>query len=276
LAPADGRVVDGAREPSEDAPDAAGLPDVAPPSADLGLDAREVAPDGGEEEVDLGGVDRPGADAYCGSATSPSGQPTDKTVFVSGVSYGPLHGPTWVSAGRDDAVSSPACTARGGVDAGVAGHDCAGRFSWDGTSSLCVTGSVPSVTADVLATGVDWGLAVVVDADGCGGTLGARYSEVSATVVGIPKSALDAGLYHFGLEVRDGKTGKVSLYFAGDGGTGKYQRLDSFTTHWWDDAGDHLSADQVTSIVSFGAYVTSSTSVSTAVSSMCLLDVSWR
>ena len=147
-----------------------------------------------------GTIDGGGATA---GDSSTSTIPTGTTVtFTNGKAVGAMTGPGWVALGASDILTSPTCGAAAsdiltsptcGAAAITSTTPCPAT-TWDSTTSLCITGTVPALPAAPTATDYsnNWGVAVGVNSTDStpSSGLGQSFTSVTITVTGLPSSGL--------------------------------------------------------------------------------------
>ena len=130
--------------------------------------------------------------AQCGACG-----PTGTTVaFSNGQAVGAMTGWGWVGLGAQDTVTDPTC--KGG--AMTATTYCLAGITWNTTNSLCISGSLPAVSALNPDYADNWGVTIGVDATinkngtlgNFGQTLGQSFTSIAITVTGSPLSGLRA------------------------------------------------------------------------------------
>ena len=195
--------------------------------------------------------------------------PSGTTVtFASGKAAGAMTGLGWVALGTVDAISSPTCgTATITNDA-----PCLTSITWDSTTALCITGSVPALPAAPTSTDYtnNWGVSVGVNSTDStpSGGLGQSLSSVTITVSGSPTSGLRA-LVH-----RKGDPAATSYCATLTSGTA--MPLTSFSTTCYTPAspGTAITATDVPNIDLIGVQVSSGTAAIT-VSNLCITGITF-
>jgi hypothetical protein len=144
-----------------------------------------------------GTIDAGGATAGDGS-TSTSTIPTGTTVtFASGKAEGAMTGPGWVALGSADSITDPTC----GGTAFTSTTNCAAT-TWDtaNPSALCMSGSVPALSAVNPDYTDNWGVVIGVTSTAStpSGGLGQSFSSIAITVTGSPASGLRAMVHRKG------------------------------------------------------------------------------
>jgi hypothetical protein len=129
--------------------------------------------------------------------------PTGTTVtFNNGRAAGAMTGWGWVALGVLDTVTDPTC----GGEPVLGTTYCLGGFTWNAANKLCMTGSIPAVSALNPDYTNNWGALIGVNAtlntDGTlgnfGQTLGQSFTSVTITVSGTPLVGLRAQVHRHG------------------------------------------------------------------------------
>ena len=208
-----------------------------------------------------GGSSSFGGSGGQGGVSQPSG--TDVT-FNSGQAVGQMSGSGWVSLGLLDSLSNPTCSG----SAITSAAPCATTTTWNSTSALCMSGSIPAMPADPSQTDYDnnWGLEIGVNATNTvpSGTLGRTYSTVAFDMTGAPLTGLVAELHRSG----DPKTTSYCSAIT----PGASVMLAAFNTSCYDGTGTALKAADVPNIDMVGVRVLSGRA-QIAVSNLCLTGI---
>jgi hypothetical protein len=143
----------------------------------------------------VGTINAGGATAGDGSTST---IPTGTTVtFASGKAQGAMTGYGWVALGSADSITDPTC---GGI-AFTSTTNCAAT-TWDtaNPSALCMSGSVPALSAVNPDYTDNWGVVIGVTSTAStpSGGLGQSFSSIAITVTGSPASGLRAMVHRKG------------------------------------------------------------------------------
>ncbi|MGO9289587.1 MAG: hypothetical protein ACLQIJ_12655 [Polyangia bacterium] len=192
--------------------------------------------------------------------------PSGTTVtFASGKAAGAMTGYGWVALGTADTISSPTC----GTATITNAAPCLTSTTWNSTTALCITGSVPALGTPPDYTG-NWGVSVGVNSTDStpSGGLGQSFSSVTITVSGSPGSGLRA-LVH-----RKGDPAATSYCATLTSGTA--MPLISFSTTCYTPAspGTAITTTDVPNIDQISVQVSSGTAAIT-VSNLCITGITF-
>jgi len=221
-----------------------------------------VTSNGGTTVVNTGGV------------TAPSGS---TVTFATGKAQGAMTGYGWIAMGTQDSASSPTCGTT--LTPITNATPCASGTNWSGAASLCISGSIPVVTADTaFPTGdytADWGLQIGVNAtdDVPSKTLGsnaASFSKITVTMSGTPPAgaAIRAEIH------RLGDTDQVTYCATMQSGTPI--TLTAFNTACWDGSGTSLVAADIQNIDKIGVQISADMTSAYTVSNYCLTGIAFQ
>jgi hypothetical protein len=265
-----GGAVDGAIDTPQATPDAASPTDAPVDATSGGFDGIDTLPrpdtaDAAAIEAgrtpDLGGLDN--------GAQLDSSAPTDAVIntatvkFSAGLANGPMTGYGWVTVGVADSITNPTC----GDNLITSTIPCATHPSWNSSSALCVTGSVPALSDAPTPTeyAENWGLAVGVNAKEPIAAMGKAYTTIAINYSGLPTSGLRAEIHRSG-----DPSGTTYCAFLTSIAP---VLLSSFNTMCWEavsgtpfDAADAAKIDKVSIQVS-------STKVAITVTNLCLNSI---
>ena len=192
--------------------------------------------------------------------------PSGTTVtFASGKAAGAMTGYGWVALGTADTISSPTC----GTATITNAAPCLTSTTWNSTTALCITGSVPALSATAPDYTGNWGVSVGVNSsDATGGTLGQTFSSITIAVSGSPGSGLRA-LVH-----RKGDPAATSYCATLTSGTA--MPLTSFSTTCYTPAspGTAITTTDVPNIDQISVQVSSGTAAIT-VSNLCITGITF-
>ena len=192
--------------------------------------------------------------------------PSGTTVtFTSGKAAGAMTGYGWVALGTADAITSPTCGTAAITDAAP----CLTSTTWNSTTSLCITGSVPALGTPPDYIG-NWGVSVGVNATDTtpSAGLGQSFSSVTITVSGSPGSGLRAMVH------RKGDPDATTYCHALTSGT--VMPLTSFSTTCYTTAspGTAITAADVPNIDKISVQVWSGTAA-IPVSNLCITGITF-
>jgi hypothetical protein len=185
-------------------------------------------------------------------------------TFASGKAAGAMTGYGWVALGTADTISSPTC----GTATITNAAPCLTSTTWNSTTALCITGSVPALSATAPDYTGNWGVSVGVNSsDATGGTLGQTFSSITIAVSGSPSSGLRAIIHR----ASDPVTTSYCLAM-----TSGAMTLTSFNTKCYDATPDGvaLTASDVPNIDKISVQVSSTTSA-IIVSSLCITGITF-
>jgi hypothetical protein len=186
-------------------------------------------------------------------------------TFASGKAAGAMTGYGWVALGTADTISSPTC----GTATITNAAPCLTSTTWNSTTALCITGSVPALGTPPDYTG-NWGVSVGVNSTDStpSGGLGQSFSSVTITVSGSPGSGLRA-LVH-----RKGDPAATSYCATLTSGTA--MPLTSFSTTCYTPAspGTAITTTDVPNIDQISVQVSSGTAAIT-VSNLCITGITF-
>jgi hypothetical protein len=172
---------------------------------------------------------------------------------------GPITGWGWVALGALDVITDPTCA---GVFITTA-KPCFTSPSWNSSTALCVSGSIPALPATPVQSDYDnnWGIEIGVNANPDDTMpIGEAYSTIAVSVTGTPTVGLRVILR------RLGDPGNLA-YCAGY--TGATMKLTSFNTRCSDNSGVFFTAPDSPEIDKVGIQVASTLSAIT-VTNLCL------
>jgi hypothetical protein len=170
----------------------------------------------------------------------------------------------WVALGTADTISSPTC----GTATITNAAPCLTSTTWNSTTALCITGSVPALGTPPDYTG-NWGVSVGVNASATDGTgLGQPFTSITIAVTGLPSSGLLA-MFH-----RSGDPDATSYCHALTSGIA--MPLTSFSTTCYTPAspGTAITAADVPKIDMISVRV-SSGAVAIPVSNLCITGITF-
>jgi hypothetical protein len=185
-------------------------------------------------------------------------------TFASGKAVGAMVGYGWVALGSSDFITDPTC---GGATITNA-NPCATSTTWNSTTALCMTGSLPALGDPPDYTN-NWGLAVGVNATNPpGGGLGQTYTSVAITVTGSPTSGL--------LAIAHRKSDPEGTTYCAALASGAAITLTSFNTKCYDSPpdGTYLTAADVPNIDQIKVQVSSTNSAIT-VTNLCISGITF-
>lgn len=185
-------------------------------------------------------------------------------TFASGKAVGAMTGYGWVALGSSDLITDPTC----GGTAITNSNPCSSSTTWSSTTALCVTGSLPALTATPDYTN-NWGIAIGVNsADPAGGVLGQTYEFVAITVTGSPTSGL--------LAIAHRKGDAEATTYCAALTPGSAIAFTSFNTKCYDSPPDgiYMAAADVPNIDEIRVQVSSSTSAVT-VTNFCITGITF-
>ena len=201
--------------------------------------------------------------------SSTSTTPTGTTVtFASGKAQGAMTGYGWVALGSADSITDPTC---GGI-AFTSTTNCAAT-TWDtaNPSALCMSGSVPALSAVNPDYTDNWGVVIGVTSTAStpSGGLGQSFSSIAITVTGSPASGLRAMVH------RKGDPDTTSYCAAMTSGTAV--AFTSFNTKCYDTPPDGvaLTAADVPNIDEIYVEVPSITTAIT-VTNLCITGIAFQ
>ncbi|MGO9666167.1 MAG: hypothetical protein ACLP66_23065 [Polyangia bacterium] len=210
-----------------------------------------------------GTINAGGATAADGSTTTPTGT---TVTFASGKAEGAMTGYGWVDLGAADTITSPTC----GTAAITNAAPCQTSTTWNSTTALCITGSIPALSTtapDYTGNPGVWVGVNSTDSTPSGG-LGQSFSSVTITVSGSSGSVLRA-LVH-----RKGDPAGTSYCAPLTSGTA--MPLTSFSTTCYTPAtpGTAITATDVPNIDQISVQVLSLTAAIT-VSNLCITGITF-
>jgi hypothetical protein len=224
------------RTPIDGQPGSADVADLHP------ADASDAGPDSGPDV----GLDTPP------DLPAPDGPPPTTTTitFKSGrASATGVNGFGWVSLGSADTVTSPVCGATATPITATA--PCISDSVWDSTTALCVTGTVPALSATDPDYTANWGVQVGTNLREPLGPGGLTFKSVAVNITGTPLSGLRLELH------RSGDASGTTYCALVTSGTAI--ALTKFNTQCWNDLGDAFpdadgaKVDKISIQVSSGA-----------------------
>lgn len=252
--------LDSAGSPDDVAPEVSQAPIDGPPaSADL---AEVRASDAGPDSSPDLGLDTPP------DLPSPDGPPgiTTTITFKSGRATATgVNGYAWVTLGSADTVTSPTCGAA--ATPITAAAPCTANIAWgSGTSGLCVTGTVPALSAGASDQeyAANWGVQVGTNIREPVGAGGLAFKSVAVNVAGTPSSGLRLELHRSGDPVG---TTYCALFTPGTP-----VPLSKFNTQCWNDLGAALSEADAVNIDKIGVQVSSGSDEIT-ITNLCLNSI---
>jgi hypothetical protein len=253
-------IFDSAGSPDDAAPEVSRPPIDGPPtSADLPeVRASDAGPDGGPDLSLDTAPDLP----------SPDGPPgiTTTITFKSGRATATgVNGYAWVTLGSADTVTFPTCGAA--ATPITAANPCTADIVWGtGASALCVTGTVPALSAGASDQeyAANWGVQVGTNIREPVGAGGLAFKSVAVNITGTPSSGLRLELHR---SVDPVGTTYCALFTPGTP-----VPLSKFNTQCWNDLGAALSEADAVNIDKIGVQV-SSGSEEIAITNLCLNSI---
>ena len=199
------------------------------------------------------------------ASPNPDMRPTGTTVtFLNGKAMGAMTGNGWVALGPLDSLSDPKC---GTATYTSTTTNCAAT-TWNTTSSLCITGTIPALNAIPDYTD-NWGIQIGVDATDPADTgLGQTLTSVAITVTGIPTSGLRAMVHRMNDPVGSNYCSPMT--------SGTAIPFTNFNTKCYDTPpdGTPLTAADVTNIDQVSVQVSSSSTAIT-VTNLCITKITF-
>ena len=122
-----------------------------------------------------------GSTTPTGGSTTPSGG-GDTVTFASGQGVGPMTGYGYGVTSKDSKLTQPTCK-EGGSPTSAGGCK---ETVWNKTDALCISGSIPALSAAPLQSEYDnnWGVQIGVNAKEPSGAIGKSFSSVDVKVTG--------------------------------------------------------------------------------------------
>jgi hypothetical protein len=208
-------------------------------------------------------------------------------TFIKGKASGPMTGYGWIALGALDTATSPTCKDPGGADQRTITKAnpcpaCGGVSKWSTNDSLCISGTIPKVTAGDAGTpdyDANWGVQIGLNAgpiDACldGGapqepTLGKSFGTVTFNFTGsvTPNTAAVRGEIH-----RKGDPENIT--YCANILSGTPVALISFNTECWGGPKGVLLTDaDVANIDKIGVQISSDTDSAYDVKDFCLTSI---
>jgi hypothetical protein len=226
-----------------------------PNSADVGF--ADSVPDLGADLGPDSAPDQPSLDG-------PPATTTTITFKAGRATAAGMNGYGWVTLGSADSVSSPKCGAASTPITAAA--PCAADIVWDSTTVLCVTGTVPALSAAATDDEyvANWGIEVGTNLREPLAAAGLAFKTVAVNVTGLPSTGLRLELHRSGDP--SGTTYCALLT------SGSPIPITKFNTQCWNDLGDALTEADAVKIDKIGVQV-SSGSTEIAVTKLCLESI---
>jgi hypothetical protein len=227
--------------------------------------------------VGSGGMQGTGGVVGTGGVSSTGGTTTTvvgtTVTFLNGMAQGPMTGYGCVSLGTQDTLTSPTC---GGAQikgltpsqpALTFNSSCApADITWNSTTSLCVSGSVPALPANPTEADYDrnWGVLVGVNVREPAQAIGTTHRSITFILTGQPTTALRA-VVHL-------RSDPDNTTYCANMTPGMPVYFTSFNTECWENTGRYLLSSDVAKIDLVGAHVPA-TSSTVSVKNLCLTRI---
>ena len=221
-----------------------------------------------------GGVPASGGQSGSGgTADAATTTPTTVVTFLNGSAQGAMTGYGAVSLGVLDTVSTPTCGGQaipGLPPASPAlsftSSCAAANTTWNSSTALCVSGSVPAWPPNPTAADYDndWGVLIGVNALEPPQGIGVSYKTMTFTTTGTPNSGLRAVIHRHG--------DADNLTYCANLTTGAPITLTTFNTQCWDNSGTYFKGPETAKIDLVGLHVPS-TSTAVRLTNLCLTKI---